>query len=150
MFHNMRWPFSASYMVVFIIFDTHILNTNSDFHGINYPINTLRPRLKLDAVLQTTLSKSCSWIKNVWISIKISLKFVAKGLINNIPVLVQIMAWRRPGDKLLPELMMVRSLTHICVTLPQWVKTHNASANDVIYKTRIISMSYTSSAVPRH
>ena len=30
---------------------------------------------------------------NVWILIKNSLKFVPKGLINNIPALVQIMAW---------------------------------------------------------
>ena len=34
----------------------------------------------------------------VWIPIKISLKFVPKGPINNIPVLVQIMAWHRVGD----------------------------------------------------
>ena len=33
--------------------------------------------------------------ENVWISIKISLKFVPKGPINNIPAYVQIMAWRR-------------------------------------------------------
>ena len=32
------------------------------------------------------------------------------------------MAWRRPGDKPLSEPMMVISLTHICVTRPQWVK----------------------------
>ena len=31
------------------------------------------------------------------------------------------MAWRRPGDKPLSEPMLVRSLTHICVTRPQWV-----------------------------
>ena len=31
------------------------------------------------------------------------------------------MAWRRPGDKPLSEPMMVRLLTHICVTRPQWV-----------------------------
>ena len=37
--------------------------------------------------------------ENVWILIEISLKFVPKGLINNIPALVQIMASRRPGDK---------------------------------------------------
>ena len=60
----------------------------------------------------------------IWISIKISLKFVPRGPINNIPALVQIMAWRRPGDKPLSEPMMVSSLTHICVTRPQWVKTH--------------------------
>ena len=40
------------------------------------------------------------WIfltENVWILIKISLKFVSKGLINNIPALVQIMACRLVG-----------------------------------------------------
>ena len=31
------------------------------------------------------------------------------------------MAWRRPGDKSLSEPMLVRSLTNICVTQPQWV-----------------------------
>ena len=45
--------------------------------------------------------------ENVSISIKISLMFVPKGPINNIPALVQIMAWRRPGDKPLSEPMMV-------------------------------------------
>ena len=57
----------------------------------------------------------------MWISIKISLKFVPKGPINNIPALVQIMAWRRPGDKPLSEAVMVRLPTHISVTRPQWV-----------------------------
>ena len=45
--------------------------------------------------------------ENVWILIKISLKCVPKGPINNIPALVQIMDWRRPGDKPLSEPMMV-------------------------------------------
>ena len=40
---------------------------------------------------------------NVWVLIQILLKFVPKGPINNIPALVQIMAWRLPGDKTLPE-----------------------------------------------
>ena len=40
-----------------------------------------------------------------------------------IPALVQIMAWRRPGDKPLSEAMMVNLPTHICVTRPQWVNT---------------------------
>ena len=60
---------------------------------------------------------------NAWISITISLKFVPKGAINNIPSLVQIKAWRRPGDKPLSEPMMVRLPTHIWFTRPQWVKT---------------------------
>ena len=61
--------------------------------------------------------------ENAWISIKISLKYVPKGPINNIPSLLQIMAWHRPGDKPLSEPMMVKLPTHICVTQPQWFKT---------------------------
>ena len=49
------------------------------------------------------------------------MNFVPRGPINNIPTLVQVMAWRRPGDKPLSEPMMVRLPTHICVTRPQWV-----------------------------
>ena len=39
------------------------------------------------------------------------------GLINNIRALVQIMAWRRPGDKPLPESMMVSLRTRIYSSL---------------------------------
>ena len=46
--------------------------------------------------------------ENVWISIKISLKFVPKESINNISALVQIMAWCRLGDKPLSEPMKDR------------------------------------------
>ena len=60
---------------------------------------------------------------NVLFPIKIALNIVSKGPINNIPALVQIMAWRRSGDKPLPEPMVVslltHILTHICVTRPQ-------------------------------
>ena len=52
--------------------------------------------------------------------IKMSLKFVPKGPINNIQALVQIMAWHRPGDKPLSEPVMVRLPMHTCVTRPQW------------------------------
>ena len=62
----------------------------------------------------------CIFVKeNVSVSIKFSLKFVPKGPITDIPALVQIMAWRRPGDKPLFEPMMVSLMTHICVTRPQ-------------------------------
>ena len=44
------------------------------------------------------------------------MNFVTVGPINNIPALVQIMAWRRPGDKPFAEPMMVSLVTHICVT----------------------------------
>ena len=52
----------------------------------------------------------------VWIQIISSLKFVSKGPINNIPALVQIMAWCRPGDKSLSEPIIVSLSTHIFVT----------------------------------
>ena len=67
--------------------------------------------------------------ENVWISIKISLNFVPRGPINNIPALVQIMAWRWPDNKPLSEPMMVRLLTHICVPRPQWVKIPDCYAS---------------------
>ena len=65
--------------------------------------------------------------ENVCILIKISLKFVPDGPINNIPALVQVMDWRRSGDKPLSEPMMVRSLTHICVARPQWFKAFQST-----------------------
>ena len=83
--------------------------------------NSLRPRQNGRLFADDTF-KRIFLNKNIRISTKNSLKFVPKGLINNIPALVLIMAWRRPGDKPLSEPMMVRLLTHICVTRPQWVK----------------------------
>ena len=83
-------------------------------------INTSRPRQHGRHFADDTF-KRIFMNENVRISINISLKFVSKGLFNNIPVLVQIMAWRRSGDKPLSEPMMVNLLTHICVTRPQWV-----------------------------
>ena len=41
--------------------------------------------------------------ENVWILLEISLKFAPIGQTNNIPALIQIMVWRRPGDKLLSK-----------------------------------------------
>ena len=46
--------------------------------------------------------------ENVWILIKISVKFAPNGPVNNILALVQIMTWRQLGDKPLSEAMMVR------------------------------------------
>ena len=80
---------------------------------------TLRPRQK-GCRFPDDIFKCIFLNENVWISIKISLNFVPKGPINNIPSLVQIMAWCRPGDKPLSEPMMVSLLTHICVTRLQW------------------------------
>ena len=87
----------------------------------NIYFNTLRPRQDggnfPDDVFKCIFSN-----ENAWIPIKISLRFVPNGPMNDIPALVRIMAWRRPGDKPLSEPMMVSLPTHICVTRPQWVK----------------------------
>ena len=82
--------------------------------------NTLRPRQNGRHFADDTF-KCIFFYENVGISIKISLKFVPKGPINNIPALVQEMAWRLSGDKSLTEPMVVKLQTHICVTRPHWV-----------------------------
>ena len=46
--------------------------------------------------------------ENIWISNKISLKYVPWGLIDNMAALVQIMAWRRPGHTPLFEPMLTQ------------------------------------------
>ena len=83
-------------------------------------LNSLRPRQN-GRHFADDIFKCIFLNENVWISIKILLKFVPKGPISNIPALVQIMAWRRPGDMPLSEPMVVSLPTHICVTRPQWV-----------------------------
>ena len=85
-------------------------------------VNALRPRQN-GRHFADDIFKCIFLNENVWIPLKTSLTFVPKGPINNIPTLVQVMAWRRSGDKPLSEPMVVNSSTHICVTRPQWVKT---------------------------
>ena len=85
-------------------------------------VNSLRPRQN-GPHFPDDIFKCIFLNENVWISIKISLKFALKSLINNIPALVQIMAWRRQGGMPLSEPMVVRLPMHICVTRPQWVKS---------------------------
>ena len=97
-------------------------------------VNTLRPskmaaRWHLKLILLN---------ENVCISIEISLKFVTRCPINNILALVQIMAWRRPGDKPLSEPMVVTLLSHICVTRPQWVKIPSVIFHEVVWSSKII------------
>ena len=55
-------------------------------------------RDKIAAIFQTTFLKWIFMDEGVWISIEMSLTFIPKGPVNNIPALVQIMAWRRPSD----------------------------------------------------
>ena len=95
-------------------------------------LNILRPRQTCRHFADDILK----WIflnENVWLLLNISLKFVPKVQINNILAFVKIMVWRRPGDKLLYEPMMVSLLTHICVTRPQWVNFCLSIYQNAIY-----------------
>ena len=114
-------------------------------HWVPRCLNSLRPRLNRCPFADDIFT--CIFLdENKLILIRISLKFVPKVRINDIPALVQIMAWRQSGDKSLSEPMMVRLPTHISVTRPQWVKyfmkhttkTHNtpkgmALLNRILY-----------------
>ena len=120
-YFNARY-FKSSYSI------NHVTNCVSVSEGINksghvqrcyWLINTLRPRRNEQHF------KRIFFKENVWISIKISLKFVPKGPIDNITALVEIMAWRRSGDKPLSQPMMISLPTHICVTRPQWVNIYS-------------------------
>ena len=107
----MAWCFSTRASVA------TVLST----HDFAFPaINTFRPRQNGCHFADDTFKRIFLW-ENVRISIEISLNFVLKSPIDNIPTLFQIMAWRRTGDKPLSEAMTVSLLTHICVARPQWV-----------------------------
>ena len=73
-------------------------------YTVSVVLNTMRPRQNgchfPDNIFKRILNENCC------ISMKIPKKFVPQGPINNIPALVQIMAWRRSGDEPLPEPMM--------------------------------------------
>ena len=88
---------------------------SDDFNDIGVwwnSVNTLKPRQD-GRHFPDNISKCIFLHENVWISIKISLKFVPKSPINNIPALGQIMACHPLGGKPLSETMMVSLLTHI-------------------------------------
>ena len=93
-------------------------------YGITRPqwLNTLR-LIQNDHHFSDDIFKSISLNENCCLLMKISLKFIPKVPINNIPSLAQIMAQRRPRKKPLSEPMMVNSQTLLCVTRPQWVNT---------------------------
>ena len=86
-----------------------------------FGFNTLKTRQNC-LYFAGNISKCIFLYENVWISFQISQKFVPAGPINNIPALVQVMAWHWTGNKTLSEPMMVGLLMHISFTWPQWVK----------------------------
>ena len=103
---------------IFLIVNGKVVLVLCNHAIMDQTFNTLRPRQNGHRFADDTF-KRIFLNENVRISIEISLKFVPMGPINNIPALVQIMAWRRSGDELLSEPMMVSLSTHICVIRPQ-------------------------------
>ena len=78
-------------------------------------------RDKMDVISHTTFSNAFYWMKMYEFRLRFHWSLFPKVQINNIPAMVQIMVWRRPGDKPLSEPMVVSLPTHICVIQPQWV-----------------------------
>ena len=94
---------------------------------------------------------------NVSIWIKMSLNFVPKGSINNIPALVQIIAWHQIGDKPLSAPMLTRftdSLTHICSTRGRWVNEwlcwnqHLKMSADILHYTTCLELTHCCLVMP--
>ena len=123
--------------------DRHDIILSADalvFDSSVAPFNTFRP-WQNGSHYTDNIFKCILLNQNVKISIKISLKFVPKDPIDNIPSLVQIMAWRPTGYKPLSEPMMVRLPMHIYVTQPQWVNT-TSLANMFILQFNIYYIFY--------
>ena len=59
-------------------------------------------------ILADNISKWIFLNENGIFLIKILLKFVHRSSMDNKPALVQVMAWRRAGDKSLPEPMITQ------------------------------------------
>ena len=93
-----------------IVISSHFNSLRGTKSGV-LSFNTLRPGQN-GRHFPDDICKFIFLNENIWISIEISMKFVPSDPINNIPALVQIMAWRRPGNKPLSEPMMFSLLTH--------------------------------------
>ena len=112
------------------------------YDGCNYLL-THCGRDIMAAISQTQTFNSMFLNENVGISSKISLKFVPKGPIYNIPSLVQIMTWRWPGDKPLSDPMMVWLLAHIYVSLGLFMFRSQAQGISIsISYLYLLSISY--------
>ena len=120
MYHP-RWPDAIVYLVfmtqimLYLLLSIQILSFCIDV-VLTLSINTLRPRQNghhfADDIFKCIFMK-----ENVWIPFKISLKFIPKDPVNNIPELVQIMAWRRPGDRYINDVLRYEMKKSCCACL---------------------------------
>ena len=91
------------------------------------------------AIFQTTFSNAFFWMKICKFRLRFHWNCFPKGPINNIPILVQIMAWNQPGDKPLSEPMTFSLLTHVCVTRAQRVKMMIQSVTHFTFHNFVLS-----------
>ena len=99
---------TCSRILALLLRTLYLEEFGSDSTRINGYLNTLRPRQNA-AISQMTLSSAFSWMK----MLEFRLKFFSRGSNKQNPSIGL-------DNGLAP--MMVRLLTHICVTRPQWVK----------------------------
>ena len=105
-FYLIKFQTVHLYLYWITVFGKYVFEYTFSKHKLNRftltwisPVNRSLHWDKMAAIFHTDNLKRIFLNENVWISISISLQFVPRGPINNIPALVQIMAWRRPGDK---------------------------------------------------
>ena len=96
------------------------LNMSEEWRPFCSGLNMLNPPSPLNMHVNSSPpgQNGCHFADNIfqcifmnekfWILIQISLKFVLKGQIDNEAALVKAMAWRRTGDKPLPEPMLIQ------------------------------------------
>ena len=122
------------------------MNQNIIIYIQENAFNTLRPRQTrchfTDDIFKSLNENWCNLIE-------ISLKFVPNVPLNNKSILVQIMAWRQTSNKSLYEPVMVSLLTHICVTLSQWVKNLVNEMSAILFRPQCINSSPLSAAYMR-
>ena len=104
-------------------------------------VNTLRPR-QYSCHFADNIFKCIFLNEIIWIFIKISLNFVPKGRINNIPALVQIMVWRWWGIIWTNDGLVYWCIIIICFTRPPGVKISLIKSNMVTRQiTNLVTLS---------
>ena len=72
-----------------------------------------------DILQKKIIFKHSLFNENIWISSKISLKFVPKGPVDK-SVLCQVKAWHLLGDKTLPEPTLTQIYSIVSLGISEW------------------------------
>ena len=126
-FQCQKWPLTLQ--VLFLcMYGTHIWGS----FCLHMHYNLIHWGRDKMATISDDLFECIFMNENVCILIKISMEFVSRGPINDIPALFQMMTWHWPSDKPLSEPMMINLLTHICVTHPQWINAVKVNSSTIL------------------